>query len=59
MLNHIKVTNDKLKTAGGSKKYILASPDVKALYPSLNMGQSAEIVRKAVENSEVEIAGVE
>ena len=56
MLHNISETNKILRRAG-DKKFILASQDVKALYPSLHIGESAEIVRQAVESSEVEIEG--
>ena len=58
MLNRIQMTNEKLKEAG-SKKFILASQDVKALYPSLHITKSAEIVMKAVEASEIQVEGVD
>ena len=58
MLHHIKMTNEKLKEAG-TKKFILASQDVKALYPSLHIGKSAEIVRKAVETSKIDYEGID
>ena len=59
MLNHIEKANIKLRTTGKKKKFILASQDVKALYPSLEMGKSSEIVRNVIEMSNVEFAGVD
>ena len=56
MIARILATNKELqKEENRGKEFVLGSLDVKALYPSLQVDESAAIIRQLVEESEVKI----
>ena len=56
LISRIRAANEELqKEENKSKNFVLGSLDVKALYPSLQVDESANIIRQMVEESDVQI----
>ena len=53
MLNKIEEANLKLIEKRDSGKFLISSQDVKALYPSLEIKEASEIIRKSIVETEI------
>ena len=65
MVSVIEKYNDKIdnfrnnRRANGRKKLIIGSMDVKALYPSLKVEETVEVVEEMIERSGITIEGAD
>ena len=59
MLHHMEVAAEEIAALTGGVKITVASEDVEALYPSLDIEKSARICAERVSRSEVEFVGIE